>query len=242
MRPRADRCRYFQFTRGDSAILAAVRLLPLIVLYVFVVAVTSQTLPRLPRYKWYFTLGNAISLPGMVVLSRVDENTAKATIYGASILIGIGSGFVGQNPYAMIQGILPIKKRHNATTLLTVAQIGGATFALGIAGAVVFNLGLSRLQQLLPNAASEQIQGVLTGTSGDLYKTLSGAQQQTVARAIVVTIRQAYVVMSRQHQIPRLLTLGTRFIVGYVGNALGLVCGLAMKVCTSLEGVSLSPY
>ncbi|KAF2161288.1 hypothetical protein M409DRAFT_28326 [Zasmidium cellare ATCC 36951] len=201
---------YFQFTRGDSAILAAVRLLPLIVLYVFVVLVTSQALPRFPRYKWYFTLGNAISLPGMVILSRMDENTSKATIYGGSILIGIGSGFIGQNPYAVVQGILPIKNRHNATTLMTVAQIGGATFALGIAGAIFFNLGLSSLQELLPNAASEQIQGVLTGTSGELYKTLSAAQQQDVVRAIVVTMRQT-------------------FIVGYVGNIVGLLCGLGMK-------------
>lgn len=127
----------------------------------------------------------------MVVLSRVDQDTAKATIYGASILIGIGSGFVAQNPYAVIHGIVPLKNRHNATTLLTVAQLGGATFALGVAGAVFFNLGLSRLQQLLPNAAPEQIQGVLTGTSGKLYQTLSGVQQQNVIRAIVVTIRQA---------------------------------------------------
>lgn len=129
----------------------------------------------------------------MIVLSRINENTSVATVYGASILIGIGSGFIGQNPYAIVQGILPIKDRHNATTTMTVAQIGGATFALGIAGAVFFNLGLSSLQELLPSAAPEQIQGVLTGTSGELYKTLSAAQQSDVARVIVLAMRQVYV-------------------------------------------------
>ena len=106
---------YFQFTRGDSAIRAAVRLLPFITLNVFSIMVSGAILPISGRYMPFYICTGALLIAGGSLMHTVDANTTTKAIYGYEVLIAIGSGLTMQTGYSIavakvkpseIQGVL----------------------------------------------------------------------------------------------------------------------------------------
>ena len=66
---------YFQFTRGDTAIQAAVRLLPFVFVLSFMVLVNGYLMAKWGRYTpWYLT-GSIITLIGSVLMCKASEGT-----------------------------------------------------------------------------------------------------------------------------------------------------------------------
>jgi hypothetical protein len=110
---------YFQFVHGDSAIDAAVRLLPFVLVFVtisllsgvfFLGSITSKChsscLRTISRTKtdssWVLYAASAIFISvGGGLMYTVHINTASAKIYGYSILLAIGSGLSSQAGYAI---------------------------------------------------------------------------------------------------------------------------------------------
>lgn len=59
----------FQFTRGDSPLMAGVRILPLICMIVFGCLINGFAMPRFGYYKPWYIVGNALLVAGAALMS-----------------------------------------------------------------------------------------------------------------------------------------------------------------------------
>jgi hypothetical protein len=141
----------FQFARNDSALQAAVCLLPFIVFFIFFVMVAGGSLPVVQRYNLYYILGGALVVTGGALLFTITPEASVARIYGYKILVAAGAGLPFQNRYAIAASKVAKQDRASAIGLINVAQIGFMALSLAAAGALFQNLGYQSLKDALPD-------------------------------------------------------------------------------------------
>lgn len=140
---------FFQFTKGDSALKAAVRLLPYIILFVFSVMFAGGLLPIFGRYApWYFPAG-IMMVVGGALMYRVKETTHTASIYGFEVLIAVGVGLIFQTGYNVAAATVAPVDVPASIGFINVAQIGSIAISLSISGALFQNLGYIYLGEAL---------------------------------------------------------------------------------------------
>jgi hypothetical protein len=98
---------FFQFAKGDTALQAAVRLFPFMVMTVFFSLVNGGVMSKDGRYAPWFIFGSAGVVTGSTLLYTVDEHTSNSAIYGYSALLGIGAGSILQASFVVAQAIVP---------------------------------------------------------------------------------------------------------------------------------------
>lgn len=171
---------FFQFTRGDSAIKAAIRLLPLICLYVFSLILSSASLPTIGRYQ-----------------PLVKITTAAGNIYGYEILVAIGAGMINQTGYSV--GAAKVKPHEVPAVLgfMNVAQIGTAAIALSIADGLYQNLGFIGVRDAVSGygLTSEEIRSALAGAQSSVLSAGNPAVVGLVVTAIAAVITKIWLMV-----------------------------------------------
>lgn len=198
---------YFQFTRGDGAIQAAVRLLPYIVILSVAILANGHLMGRFSYFQPWYIAGGVFSLIGGVLLSRTKVHTSTSEIYGYEFLTGLGTGACAQAAYAVIQAVLPNDDPAYSISFMMLAQTGGIALGLSLSGAVFINTAVQGLMEALPDVPRERLQLAVAGTSGTFFESL-GEEQQEAALEVIVG------------------ALSKTFIFVYVGAAVTLVCSL----------------
>lgn len=203
---------FFQFTKGDSALQAAVRLLPFIVLFVFSVMFAGGLLPVFGRYApWYFPAA-MLTLIGGSLMYRVDSSTATASIYGFQILIAVGVGFIFQTGYNVAAAKVSPLDIPASIGFINVAQIGSIAIALSISGALFQNLGFAYLSQALADYHFSEpvLRSALAGIESVVLNREGAVVRALAVEAIVATIGKIYALV-------------------IAGGALTLVCACLMS-------------
>jgi MFS family permease len=94
---------FFQFTRGDSALDAGVRLLPFICFLVCLCLLSGAAMSKFGYYMpWYLAAG-ILCVTGSALMFTVDEKTSTSKIYGYIIILGAGVGASIQSSFAVAQ-------------------------------------------------------------------------------------------------------------------------------------------
>lgn len=191
---------FFQFTRGDSAIDAAVRLLPFIVVAVSVTLLQGGMLAhpsgKFGLYFPWFTAGGAIAATAATLMFVVEADTSTAWIYGASAMLGAGVGTFTQAGFSIAQASVPEHMAAVASSLMALAQTSGINIALAVGNAVFLNRAEKRLTEILPATVSEeQIQLAIAGVGTDLVSTLPPRMQKDILEALVETLNLSYVLV-----------------------------------------------
>ena len=185
---------FFQFTKGDTALEAAVRLLPFIVLFVVFVMFAGGLLPIVGRYApWYFVAA-VLMLVGGALMYRVTSSTHTAAIYGFEVLIAVGVGLIFQTGYSVAAAKVAPEDVPASIGFINVAQIGSVAIALSISGAMFQNLGYQYLRQALasydfPEAA---LRSALAGTQSAVLSHEGAVVRRLAIDAIVKTIDKLY--------------------------------------------------
>ncbi|GME55920.1 pentafunctional AROM polypeptide [Neofusicoccum parvum] len=179
---------YFAFVRGDSPLDAGVRLLPYIVPLVFVCIANGYAMSYFGYYTpWYYFAG-ATTLAGCALLATIDAHSSLALIYGASALVGLGSGATVQSSFSVAQVRAP-ELAEASVGVLTNAQLGGPAFALSIANAYFLNKATAGLRPLLPGESTEAIQGIISGIG---LESFSNELQEQIVEVIVENMRETF--------------------------------------------------
>jgi MFS family permease len=199
---------YFQFTRGDSAIQAAVRLLPLIFVLSAAILANGHLMSRFSYFQPWYIFGSVCALIGGVLLSRIQTDTSEANIYGYEVLVGIGTGCFIQAGYAVIQAVVPPSEMAYGISYMMLAQLSGIAFGLAISGAIFINKAIQGLIEVLPDVSREELQLAISGTSGAYFRALPDDVRRRATDTIVIALQNV-------------------FIPVYVGAAVGLV----LSVC-----------
>ncbi|KAK2612305.1 Efflux pump dep3 [Conoideocrella luteorostrata] len=183
---------YFQFIKGDGALEAGVRLLPLIT---FMVAVSMLNGFLMPRYGlipvWYIG-GSAFALIGCALMYTIDENTSNAKIYGYNILVGAGTGCYIVAGFAIVQWLVPAGDTANAVGAMTISQDLGMVLFLAISGSLFHNVAVDKVGRALPSASDTDIGNIIAGTSSALFKALSDADKALVIPEIAIAMKSIW--------------------------------------------------
>ncbi|KAI4955792.1 Efflux pump dep3 [Alternaria rosae] len=146
---------YFQFVKGDGALEAGVRLLPLIMFMVVASMLTSFT-------------------------DTVNEKTSNANIYGYSILVGAGNGCYIVAGFAIVQSLVPAHGIANAVGAMTISQDLGMVLFLAISGSLFHNVAVDRVGKALPEVSPTEIGNLIAGSSSKAFQALSDEERALV--------------------------------------------------------------
>ncbi|GFF96182.1 putative HC-toxin efflux carrier TOXA [Aspergillus udagawae] len=197
---------YFQFTRGDAALDAGVRLLPFIILMVATILTNGALLSKFGYYMPWYTAGGLLSLTGGALMYTVDLNTSTSRIYGYTVILGLGVGLWIQASFAVAQAVVEPKYVPAAVGFITLAQFAGITIVMAIANTIFLNECLTSIPRILPNVPREEIEAAIQGTS-DLLDRLSSDVRSRVLEAIVSGISKSYALVIAAGALVALLSL-----------------------------------
>jgi MFS family permease len=185
---------FFQFTKGDTAIEAAVRLLPFIMVAIFCIMLSGALLPKFAWYNvWYLMSGICIII-GSSFMFKVTQTTHPAAIYGFEIITAVGTGLSCQIGYSLAPAIVKPHEIPHAIGFINVAQIGGVAIALSISGSIFQNLGFQRLQDALApyNFAESEIRSALAGAQSAILSHGSDEVKALALASVTSTISSIY--------------------------------------------------
>lgn len=189
---------YFQFVNGDGALMAAVRLLPFVVIAVAVNLASGSLLHFIKLYKVIFLLASVFLLVGggpMVALLK--PSTTTGTIYGLSILAAVGSGLSMVIGYTVATLTTKPEDTGAGLKMQNVAQIGGQVIALAVAGQIYRSRAVENLQSALAGHgySYDEIWSAVAGTQSALFEELEGPLRDRAIDAISQAMRMTFVLV-----------------------------------------------
>ncbi|KMQ47767.1 Major facilitator superfamily domain [Trichophyton rubrum] len=188
---------FFQFTRGDSPVDAAVRLLPLVILAIVSVMVQGITMPLVGYYTPYYTISGVLIVIGSALMSTVGVDTPVANIYGYSIIIGIGTGLGIQASYGVAAAKVKEDEVQHAINYINLAQIGAETLSLTVAGTIFQQLAFKNLSKYLAGRGytSAELIAAIAGTQSVILQNGSEEVRSLAIEAIVEAMKKVYITM-----------------------------------------------
>lgn len=188
---------FFQFTRGDGALDAGVRLLPLIVVLVAAVFLNGALMARFGYYMPWYLAGGLLCVAGGALMYTVGPDTGVGHIYGYTVLVGAGVGMWLQASFSVSQAVVSPENVGPVAGFMTLAQFLGNTVNLAIANSVFLNLCMTRLEQLLPDVAASDIQAAIQGvtSSTGFVQSLTPEVRTKVVDVIVQSIGKLYILV-----------------------------------------------
>jgi hypothetical protein len=185
---------FFQFTRGDSALRAAVCLLPFICVFSFFVMATGASLPIVGRYQLYYLVGGCLILTGTSLLYTINITTSRGRIYGYEVMVAAGTGLVWQNAYAVAVAKVSPRDSSKALGFINLAQLGTTAIALAIAGSLFQNLGFRELHKAFAGYPypDNYIRSALAGRISPVFSSADDTVIHIAITAVAETIRKMF--------------------------------------------------
>lgn len=183
----------FQFTKKDTAIQAAVRLLPFIFALVVFVMLSGSTLPKVGRYMPYYIVSGVFIIIGGALMRTINSQTSTSKIYGYEVLLGIGAGLTLQTAYTLIAFKVPPNEVSAGICFINVGQIGSITIALSVAGCIFQNIGFKELREALDqfHFTDSDLRSALAGFDSMILAGTGDAESLAID-AIVKTISKIW--------------------------------------------------
>lgn len=188
---------YFQFVHNDSALQAAVRLLPYVIVTVCFNLSAGHLLSKIQYYAPIFSIsGLFMILGGSLLYAYLDPDTPSSYIYGFTVITAVGSGLTLQIGYAVATLKAP-KHMGDALALQNVAQIGGTVISLVIAGQVFQSTATQNLTRVLATTGftSTDIQSAIAGAKSKIFEELTGEMRDQAILAITQAIQKSFILV-----------------------------------------------
>ncbi|KAL2830999.1 MFS general substrate transporter [Aspergillus pseudoustus] len=185
---------FFQFAKGDDSMVAAVRLLPFVIVNIVFNVVAGALLPRFRYYGvWYLVSGVCIVV-GSALMYTVTSTTSTSAIYGYEVLVGSGSGCTLQIGYAVAAAYVPASRTAQVIRFQNISQIGSTTIALAVAGCIFQNIGFSRLEHTLAASgfSNSDLRTALAGVQSPVLHEGDIDARSRAITAIVSTLSDLY--------------------------------------------------
>ncbi|KAI1380697.1 major facilitator superfamily domain-containing protein [Hypoxylon crocopeplum] len=188
---------YFQFTQNDSSLMAAVRLLPYLLITITVNLATGWALSKV---KYYMPIclvsGILMTLASSLFLAYLSPSTPTSRIYGLSVLMAFGSGMTMQLGYSVASLKVVPSDIFSAINLQNIAQIGATVMALVIAGQVFQSTAIQNLNDVLAGLgfSESEIHNAVAGAQSTLFESLTPALRADAIQAITSAMQRAFVI------------------------------------------------
>ncbi|KAF7554592.1 hypothetical protein G7Z17_g2759 [Cylindrodendrum hubeiense] len=198
---------FFQFTRNDGALQAGIRLLPLIVVMVITILANGALMAKFGYYMPWYTVGGLFAVVGGALMYTVDQDTSESSIYGYTVLIGVGVGMFLQASFSVAQAVVEPENVPSAVGFITLAQFLGITMALAIANTVFLNDSEKIIARILPDMPRSDIQAAIEGAASGFVQSLSPDLRSQVLGAIASAISRTYILVVAAGSLVSVLSL-----------------------------------
>ncbi|KAK0637630.1 Efflux pump patC [Lasiodiplodia hormozganensis] len=189
---------YFQFVNSDGALMAAVRLLPFVVIAVTVNLVSGAFLHFIKVYMAIFVIAGVFLVAGGgPLVAYLDPSASTGTIYGLTILVAVGSGLSMVTGYTVATLTLKPEDAGAGLSLQNVSQIGGQVIALAVAGQIYQSTAIRNLSAVLAgNGFSEkEVSGAVAGAQSTLFQELDGELKDKAIEAVTEAMQMTFVLV-----------------------------------------------
>ncbi|TVY83961.1 Efflux pump DEP3 [Lachnellula suecica] len=185
---------FFEIVHGESAIAAGVKLLPYVVCLVFMNFVNGFAMQQFGYYMPWFVGGPILFIIGNALIYTTTISTSTASIYGFTVLAGLGVGSYSQASFAVAQSLVSVESIPLVSGFLTCAQVGGAAIGLSIANTVFFNTAQTSISAILPDTPLAEVQGIILGVGSALIEGLDAHTREMVLEAVVASFDKGFVI------------------------------------------------
>ena len=188
---------FFQFTRGDGATEASLRLLPFVGIMIGTVILQGILLSRsssiLAIYMPWYTVGGCLTTAGGVLMYLVNSDTSDAWIYGSSALLGAGVGMIAQAGFGVAQACVKQSRAAMTVALVALGQTGVTTASLAVANTVFIHEAEKRLRGVLGTGLStKEVHAAIGGVATDIFQQLPERAKVAALDALVDAMALPY--------------------------------------------------
>ncbi|EHK18369.1 uncharacterized protein TRIVIDRAFT_194160 [Trichoderma virens Gv29-8] len=187
---------YFLFIHGNTGTQTAVRLLPLVFVYVASILFAGYALQRVGyRMIWYFVSG-LFMVAGGAGMYTVGADTPPSHTYGFSILIGIGLT-VSQSGYSLIIPLVEPHRIPDAMQFMNTAQGSAVLLGLVIANPIFQNEAFTGLKSLFAGHgfSDAEIHAAVAGSRSQVLESISPELRKRALDVIVRAIQLDWVLV-----------------------------------------------
>ncbi|KAL7912482.1 major facilitator superfamily domain-containing protein [Trichoderma velutinum] len=189
---------YFQFVHNDTALEAAVRLLPYVIIMVTFNFAAGHLLSKVKRYMPIYVIsGLLLTIGGSLMVAYLKPSTSISVIYGLSVPNAVGTGLTLQIGYAVASLVVDPKDMGDAISLQNFSQIGANLISLVIAGQIFQSVAVRNLEKVLAGTSfsHKEIVDAVSGAQSTLFQQLSGELRDQAVNAITQAIQQALILL-----------------------------------------------
>ncbi|KAB8276579.1 major facilitator superfamily domain-containing protein [Aspergillus minisclerotigenes] len=166
---------FFAFARGHSALQQTVRLLPFVIVFIAVVLLVGALLPLFGRYNLIYIIAGLATVAGAgAMAATLSPDVPESQVMGLEALIGVGLGCSYQHGVGISNVInKDPRDKVDSVVMFNLAQMGGITVILSIAGSIFQNVGFHLLKEAIGgNGYSEDdLRQALAGVSSTVWES-----------------------------------------------------------------------
>lgn len=188
---------YFQFVLNDSALMAAVRLLPFLLVTIASNLASGWAIGKLKYYMaFYLVAGVMITIGGALLFVFLNPSTSVGAIYGFTVIAAVGTGITLQLGYT-VAGISAAPDVVSAVNLQNVAQTGSSVVVLVIASQVFQSVAVRNLTSVLAGLGFSQdaIRDAVSGAQSTLFAALDDETRAAATLAVTGAIQRSFVLV-----------------------------------------------
>jgi EmrB/QacA subfamily drug resistance transporter len=183
---------YLQVAKGVSPSASGMQLFPMMGGMFCTSILSGQLISRFGRYKLFPVVGTALATLALLLLSRLDAATTRATIAALLLLLGLGLGMVMQILVLAVQNAVPYEHLGVATSGATLFRLVGGAIGVALFGAL-FATGVAReLAIRLPPGAARAVG--LGELDPGLISQLAPGVRQAYAEAFAAALHPVFAV------------------------------------------------
>ncbi|KAI2486050.1 putative MFS transporter [Pyrenophora tritici-repentis] len=183
---------YFQFVKGDTALVAGIRLLPLLLFIVVTSVINAFLMPRYGLIPLWYIGGSTLALIGSALMYTVDVTTPNAAIYGYNILVGTGAGCYIVAGFAIMQSLVPVYDIPNAVGAMNISQSLGRVIFLAMSGSLFHNVAVEKVGKVIRDIEPKEIRNLIAGSSSRAVRALDEGEQALVVTEIAEAMKSVW--------------------------------------------------
>ena len=183
---------FLQSVWSETALSAAIQLLPLIFTAVVFMLLTGSLVERLGYYALWYMAGSLLAVAGTALMYTVDSSSSHARIYGYSVLFSAGVSLYIQASYPLAQAKVRPNQASDAVTIIGCTQLGSIAIFLAVANSIFLNRAVDEIQDILPNASRSTLQAAISGVEAQIFRDLPEDTKKQVGDRVSDAIRDVW--------------------------------------------------
>ncbi|MEO7586599.1 MAG: MDR family MFS transporter [Arachnia sp.] len=175
---------FLQMVNGVTATQSGLMLIPMTIGLLFAAIISGRLISATGRYKIYPIIGTALVAVGLILLSRIDQNTPYWYLATSLVVLGLGVGAAMQNLTLIVQNSVPGEVMGTATSAQNYVRQIGASVGIAVFGSVF-------ISRLTSEMAGTPIGGAQGGNISSLTPEVLAGLPEAVQRVIAAAFSTA---------------------------------------------------